>query len=331
MRVFLTGGTGLIGRRLVQKLVGRGDQPVVLTRQADRAKLNPALTGCELVQGDPTSSGPWDKAVDGCDAVVNLVGHNLFADRWSPAVKRKIRDSRVYGTENVVAAMARASAPPPVLVQGSAIGYYGPLGDEELTESSPSGTDFLGVVCREWEDASHPAETLGARLAILRTGIVLAAGEGALKLMTPLFKWGPGAPIGGGAIGTGQHWMSWIHLEDIVGLFLMALDNPGARGPINGTAPHPVRNADFARTLSRNLWRPHAFWRIYIPVGPPDFLLNVVLGDVAQIITTGQKVLPARAQELGYTFQFPDLEGALADLLPRPKTTPKPTPIVLGH
>jgi uncharacterized protein (TIGR01777 family) len=324
MRVFLTGGTGLIGRRLVRRLVERGDRPVILSRQADRARINPALAGSELVQGDPTVPGPWDRALDGCEAVVNLVGHNVFAGRWSPEVKRQIRDSRVYGTENIVAAMARVASPPKVLVQGSAIGYYGPHGDEELTETSPSGADFLAVVCREWEDASHPAEALGARLAILRTGVVLARGEGALGVMTPLFKMGPGAPIGGGAVGTGQQWMSWIHLEDIVGLFLMALDNPEARGPINGTAPSPVRNADFSRALSRVLWRPHAFWRVYLPFGPPDFLLGLVLGDVAQIITKGQKVLPARAQELGYSFQFPVLQGALRDLFPGPQSSPKP-------
>jgi uncharacterized protein (TIGR01777 family) len=135
--------------------------------------------------------------------------------------------------------MARAGAPPRVLVQGSAIGYYGPRGDEELTESGPSGTDFLGIVCREWEDAAGPAGALGARLAIVRTGVVLAPGAGALGVMTPIFKAGPGVPIGGAAYGMGRQWMSWIHREDIVGLFLMALDNPEARGPINGTAPHP--------------------------------------------------------------------------------------------
>ena len=156
MRVFITGGTGLIGRHLVKRLVERGDHPVILSRQADKARRNPAMRGIEVVQGDPTVPGGWDAAVDGCDAVVNLVGHNLFADRWTAEVKRKIRDSRVYGTENVVAAIARAKGRPKVLVQASAIGYYGPHGDEELTESSPSGSDFMAVVCREWEDAARP-------------------------------------------------------------------------------------------------------------------------------------------------------------------------------
>ncbi|HEX8201932.1 MAG TPA: NAD-dependent epimerase/dehydratase family protein, partial [Isosphaeraceae bacterium] len=151
MRVFLTGGTGLIGRRLVRRLVERGDRPVILSRQADRARLDPALAGGELVQGDPTAPGPWDRALDGCDAVVNLVGHNVFAGRWSPEVKRTIRDSRVYGTENIVAAIARAKGRPRVLVQASAIGYYGPTEDQELTEDSPPGTDFMARVCQEWE------------------------------------------------------------------------------------------------------------------------------------------------------------------------------------
>jgi uncharacterized protein (TIGR01777 family) len=256
--------------------------------------------------------GGWDSALDGCDAVINLAGHNLFAERWNAAVKGRIRDSRVYGTENVVAAIAKARSRPRVLVQASAIGYYGPRGDEELTEASPSGSDFMAVVCREWEEASQPAEALGVRVAAIRTGVVLAKGEGALGVMTPLFKWGLGAPIGNEgwwpSFAAGRQWMSWIHLDDIVGLYLLALDNSEARGPINGTSPHPVRNAEFSRVLAKVLWRP------CVPLAPPDFLLELVLGEVAQVVTKGQKVLPTRAQSLGYHFQHPELEAALRAL-----------------
>jgi uncharacterized protein (TIGR01777 family) len=330
MRVFVTGGTGLIGRRLVRRLIERGDRPVVLTRHADRARLNPALRGAEIVQGDPLVGGPWDTAVDGCDAVVNLVGHNIFAERWSPEVKQKIRDSRVYGTEHVVDAMRKAKKRPGVLVQSSAIGYYGFRGDEELTESSPPGDDFMARVCRDWEAAAAKAEGLGARVATIRTGVVLARGEGALGVMTPIF-WLPGgaSPVGSEGRLTpakGRQWMSWIHLDDIVGIYLLGLDHADARGPINGTAPQPERNADFSLALTKAI-RGRGIWPRYLAFGPPDLMLGLALGEVAEIVTKGQKVMPARAKALGYAFRFPDLAGALRDLFARPAPEPRPEPI----
>lgn len=324
MRVLLTGGSGLIGRRLVRRLVDRGDQPVILTRRADPARLNPALKGAEVVQGDPTAPGPWDAAVDGCDAVLNLVGHNLFARRWDAEVKRKIRESRVAATENVVSAIARAADRPKVLVQASAIGYYGPRGDEELAEDAPPGNEFLAVVCREWEEAARPAEDLGLRLATIRTGIVLAEGEGALGVITPIVKWVPlgAAPVGngGGLVrpASGRQWMSWIHLDDIVGLFLLALDHGEARGAINGTAPNPVRNAEFMRSMSKVLWSPLAFWRFFVPFGPPDPLLKALIGEVAEVVARGQRVVPAKARALGYEFRYPELLPALRRIFGRP-------------
>jgi hypothetical protein len=238
----------------------------------------------------------------------------------------------VYSTENVVAAIAKASHKPEVLVQASAIGYYGHHGDEELTESSPPGDDFMAVVCREWENASLPAESVGVRLARVRIGVVLSLTEGALAHMVPIFKYVPGgaAPIGGGSNpfvpGNGRQWLSWIHLEDIVGILLHALDHPDARGAINGTAPHPERNCDFSLALTRALRR-DGWWPRYVPFGPPDIVLNMLLGEVAQVITKGQRVLPARALALGYAFQFPDLPGALSDLLGKPRAAPKPQPL----
>jgi uncharacterized protein (TIGR01777 family) len=282
------------------------------------------MRGLTVVQGDPSTSGRWESELDGCDAVVNLVGHNLFAERWNAEVKRKIRDSRVYSTEHVVAAIAKAKARPRVLVQASAIGYYGPHGDEELTEDSPSGSDLMAVVCREWEEAAQPAEAAGVRVAKVRTGVVLARDEGALGVMTPIFRWLPGgaAPVGsgGGALkpAGGQQWMSWIHIDDIIGIFLFALDHDEARGPINGTAPNPVRNAEFARELARVLRRP------YVPFGPPDAVLELMLGEVAQVVTRGQKVLPARAQALGYAFRYPDLADALRALFAPPPAPSQP-------
>ncbi len=333
MRVFLTGGTGVIGRGLVRRLLERGDEPVVLSRRADEVRRDPAMRPVRVVQGDPSASGSWFDAVDGCDAVMNLAGYNLFEKRWSPKVKRLIRDSRVYSTENVVSAIQKAHSRPKVLVQASAIGFYGPHGDEDLTEESPSGSDFMAVVCREWEEAAAPVEALGVRLASIRTGVVLAKGEGALGAMTPVYKLFFGAaPVGNGgkglAPGTGQQWMSWIHLDDIVGIFLLALDNAQAHGPINGTGPNPARHFDFGKALAKVLWRP------FLPFGPPDAMLELLLGEVAQVVTRGQKVLPVKAQALGYRFKYPELLPALQAAFAKPPAPPKvhaPRPVAAGH
>lgn len=330
MRVFLTGGTGLIGRNLVKRLLERGDQPIVLSRRADEVRRDPAMRPVQVVAGDPAVAGDWQSEIDGCDAVVNLAGQNLFARRWSTAVKREIRDSRVYATENVVSAIERAAARPRVLVQGSAIGFYGPHGDEEITEESPSGSDFMAVVCREWEDAAGPVVKLGVRLARIRTGIVLAKGEGALGAITPIYKWLPlgAAPVGSGdnafGLGAGAQWMSWIHLDDIVGIFLLGIDNAAAEGPINGTAPNPLRHVEFGRILARVLKR------LYVPIGPPDAMLQAVMGEVAQIVTKGQRVLPTRASALGYHFQYPELLPALKQVFAKPMPQPRPAPVKVG-
>jgi uncharacterized protein (TIGR01777 family) len=328
MRVFITGGSGLIGRSLARALVENGHQPVILSRHSDRVRRNPAMWPYQVIQGDPTQPGRWQGEVDGCDAVVNLAGQNLFAERWNPAVKAKIRDSRVYAAEQVVAAIKQARERPKVLVHGSAIGFYGIHGDEELTEESPSGSDFLAVVCRETEDVTAAVAGLGVRRAVVRTGIVLARNEGALRFMTPIFKLGPGAPIGSkGKFGpaSGQQWMSWIHLDDVVGILRMALEHDEAAGPLNGTAPNPVRNAEFARTFSRVLRSRATPWRVSLPFGPPDVMLQLMLGEVAGVITTGQKVLPARVLSLGYPFRYPELEGALREIFSK-KPQPAPAP-----
>jgi len=323
MRVVIAGGSGLIGRHLAKAILEGGHQPVILSRNADAVRRDRAMWPYQVIPGDPTKPGRWQDEVDGCDAVVNLAGHSIFAKRWNAEIKRKIRDSRVYSAENLVAAIKNAQSRPKVFVQGSAIGYYGPQGDDELTESSPSGTDFLAVVCRECEDVSRSIESLGVRRAIVRTGIVLAPKAGALQIMTPIFKLGPGAPIGSGGklVAKGDQWMSWIHLDDIVGIFKLAVDNQGASGPLNGTAPNPVRNSEFARTFSSVLKKPYTPWRFYFPYGPPDGALRLALGEVATIVTTGQRVLPARPLALGYTFKHPHLADALrAIFAPAPAT-----------
>jgi uncharacterized protein (TIGR01777 family) len=304
MRVFITGGTGLVGTQLVARLRERNDQSVVLSR--NRVKAQSRLgQDIEIVEGDPTTAGDWMQAVGSCDAVVNLAGENIFARRWNDDFKAKIRDSRVDGTKNVVAAIARAENKPGVLVNASAVGYYGPHGDEELTEVSPPGNDFLARACIEWEDAARMVEATGVRLVIARFGVVMDAEEGALtKMLTP-FKLGVGGPVG-----NGRQWMAWVHLDDVVGIILHAIDHTDVSGIINATAPEPVTNREFSKALGRAIGRPAIF-----PV--PVFMLRMRFGQYAEVIASGQRVIPKRALEFGYRFQHPTIDGALADLLKR--------------
>jgi uncharacterized protein (TIGR01777 family) len=305
MRVFVTGGTGLIGTRLTKRLLERGDQPVVLTRRYGDARqtLGPKT---ELVEGDPMQPGPWMENVDTCDAVIHLAGENVFGKRWSADFKQMLVDSRIKGTQNVVGAVLRKPKRPDgsakVLVNASAIGYYGPHGDEELTEDSPPGSDFLAQLCVDWEKAARAAEPAGVRLALVRVGVVLDRAGGALAKLLPPFKM-----FAGGPVGSGKQWMSWIHHEDMTGLFLFALDNAQAQGPFNGTASNPVTNRDFSKALGRALHRPSFVWT-------PGFALRLLLGEVADVVTTGQRVVPKNALALGYNFKYPTVDAALAQL-----------------
>ena len=331
LRVFVAGGSGLIGLRLAQSLLEDGHEPIILSRNADLVRRRTEMRPFRVVGGDPGEPGKWQEEVDGCDAVVNLAGHNVFADRWNSEIKRKLRDSRVHSAEQLSIAIKQAHKRPATLIQGSAVGFYGARGDEELDESGSSGSDLLAVICRECEEASAGLDGLGVRRVLVRTGIVLAPGGGALKVMTPIFKLGPGTPIGGSGkfLAAGTQWMSWIHIDDIVGLFRLAVENGGASGPLNGTAPEPVRNADFARTFSSVLRTPYTPWRRFLPVGPPDALLRLMVGEVASVITTGQRVLPKKALELGYRFKYPHLEQALRDVVAyvAPKAAAAPPPV----
>ena len=302
MRVFITGGTGLVGSRLVEKLLAHGDTAAVLTRRPDaaRQKWGDRVT---TVSGDPTQPGPWMDAVADCDAVVNLAGEGVFNRRWTESFKQTLRDSRVHGTTNVVAALARYPGTPRTLVNASAIGYYGPHGDEELTEESLPGSDFLARLCVEWEQAAEAATAHGVRVVTLRVGVVLDPAGGALtKMLTP-FKLFVGGPIG-----SGRQYVSWIHHEDMIGLILFALDHPEVHGSLNGTAPQPITNRDFSTALGKALHRPS-----FLP--GPTFALRMVLGEVADVITKGQRVIPKRAQELGYDFRFAEVNKAIQDVL----------------
>lgn len=306
MRIFLMGGTGLVGSRLMPRLLERNDEVILQTRRPDAARQKWG-EACRIVAGDPMQPGAWMDAVADCDAVVNLVGEGVFNRRWRAGFKQLLRDSRIRSTEHVVQALAKAprtaAGATKVLVNASAIGYYGAHGDEELTEASGPGDDFLAQLCVDWEGAACAAESDGVRVAVVRVGVVLDREGGALKQMMTPFKLFVGGPVG-----SGRQYVSWIHHADLVGLLLLALDDGRAAGPLNGTAPNPVTSKQLARALGRAMGRPS-----FMPA--PKFMLRLVLGQVAGLVTAGQRVLPRQAQELGYSYRFPEIEGALKDLL----------------
>ena len=301
MKVTVTGATGLIGSALVKALKERGDEVTVLSRNPDRASR---ALGVEAVAWDPMTEPAPSAAINGRDGIVHLAGEPV-AQRWTAEAKRAIRASRDVGTANLVAGIAASEPRPAVLVSSSAVGYYGKHGDEIIDESSPAGTDFLAEVCVEWERRARAAEELGLRVVIVRTGVVLDADGGALKTMLPPFKAGVGGPVAGG-----RQYMPWIHVDDIVGIYLAALDGDGWSGPVNGTAPEPVTNADFSKALGRALGRPAV-----LPV--PAFAIRALYGEMAEIVTEGQRAVPARTLEFGYSFAKPELGPALSSALGR--------------
>jgi uncharacterized protein (TIGR01777 family) len=305
MRVAVTGATGLIGQTLVKALADRGDQVVALSRDAERARQALGDRVEAHSWPNPTGAPPPEAALAGADAVVHLLGEPV-AQRWSDEAKERIRRSRVDGTRSLVQGLL-AVAPdrrPAVLVSQSASGFYGPRGDEELTEDAPAGDDFLAGVVVGWEgEATRAAAEL--RVALTRTGVVLSPEGGALAKMLPFFRLGVGGPVAGG-----RQYVPWIHLDDVVGALMFCLDNAGAAGPVNLAAPNPVTNAELSRTLGRVLNRPAV-----LPV--PAFALKLLYGEMAQIVVTGQRVVPARLNQLGYEFRHPDLEAALRDVLGR--------------
>lgn len=295
MRVLVTGGTGFIGQALLPALQAAGHAVTVLSRQPDRARVPAGIA----VIGDLEGTG---RAAP--EAVINLAGENLGASRWTPARQQAFINSRVGTTDALIDAFERWAQPPQVLVSGSAIGYYGARGDETLTENSPPGSGFAATLCREWETSAARAEALGVRLACLRIGIVLGLPGGALGQMLPPFRFGLGGPLG-----DGRQWMSWIHRIDLVQLLLRLIEDPQLRGPFNGTAPEPVRNADFARALGAALKRP-----AILPM--PGFALRLIVGEMAdELLLRGQRVLPQRALAAGFAFRFPELPAALDELL----------------
>lgn len=300
MRVAVTGATGMIGRSVVRELKARGDEVTALSRDAERAGA--ALGTPAAAWTEPKGERPPLDALRGRDAVVHLLGETV-AQRWSNDTQREIRDSRVLATRNLVDALGELPEDerPRVLVSQSASGWYGHRGDERLDESAPSGDDFLAGVVRDWEAEARGAEEHGVRVVLTRTGVVLSESGGALDKMLPFFKAGIGGPVAGG-----RQYVPWVHLDDVAGVAVFALDTEAASGPLNVTAPEPVTNRELSKTLGRVLRRP-----AFAPV--PALAVRALYGEMAEIVTTGQRAVPARLTELGYRFRQPELETALRD------------------
>ena len=300
MKVLVTGASGAIGSALCDALLDRGDEVVGLTR--DPSKTQGRAPGIEWRRWEPTLERPSAEHFEGVDGVVNLVGEKIN-QRWTEEAKRRIVETRRTATQNLVQAIAGLEARPRVLVSQSAVGYYGDRGDAKLDESSPPGDSFDADVCREWEQAAREAEAAGLRLAIARTGQVLYAGGGLLGELETPFKLGVGGPLAGG-----RQYLSWIHLDDEVGLLLWALDDDRLDGVVNATAPEPVTNKEFSKALGRALHRP-----ALLPI--PGFVLDLKVGsEFAAAIKGGQRALPKRTLELGFEFRHPNLDEALGSI-----------------
>ena len=300
MKLVVTGATGFIGTALCARLLEQGHTLTLFTRGSPR---DAGTATKRWLHWTPGALREWGSALDGVDGVINLTGEPI-AKKWTHATRRRIETSRIEGTNSLVQGIAKATSRPKFLISASAVGYYGPRGDEIVTEETPPGDDFLSLVCRNWEEEATKAEPLGLRVVRLRTGIVLGSGGGALAKMVVPFKF-----FAGGPLGSGQQWMSWIQLEDHVRLMLEVIENTRASGAINATAPNPVRNKEFCQTLGKVLGRP-----CWAPV--PGLALRLVLGEMAEMLLTGQRVIPAAAQKLGFQFRYPNLKEALQASMP---------------
>ena len=299
MKVFMTGGTGFVGTYLSQELAQKGHDITILTRQKEPAAA--AGSRSRFVTGDPKQEGPWMAEVARHDWIINLAGSSIFS-KWTKESKQMLRDSRVLTTRNLVAALA-AGDRRQLFCSTSAPGYYGPRGDEELTEASPPGQDFLARLAQDWEAEALKARDLGIRTVITRFGIVLGKEGGMLEQLVPVFK-----RFVGGPVGSGEQWLSWIHQQDLVQAYLFVLEHPDLAGPVNFTSPNPVRNRDFAQALGRALGRPS-----FMPA--PAFMMRLMLGEFAEVVLTGQKILPERLLAAGFQLLYPTIDQALKHLL----------------
>lgn len=309
MRIIITGGTGLIGRALAADLAAGGHEVIILSRDPQEARIR--IDGVRVERWDGRTAAGWGHLADGADAIVNLAGENfagetllaIFFKRWSAKYKRAVLQSRIQVGQAVLQAIEPAKKKPGVLIQASAVGYYGVANTDELTEDSPRGNDYLARVCFEWELSTLHAEVMGVRRVVVRSGVALTTAGGILPIMLLPFKF-----FVGGRLGSGRQWFSWIHIADHVKAIRFLIDTPSARGAFNLTAPHPMTNAEFGKVIGRVMRRPSFF-------PTPGFALKIALGEKSMIVLEGQRPLPKRLQEMGFAFHFPDAESALRDLL----------------
>jgi uncharacterized protein (TIGR01777 family) len=297
VNITITGASGFVGRRLLKTLAQAGHSLHVLSRHSG-TNLPP---GVRISVWDPTKAPPPEEALRDADAIVNLAGEPV-AQRWNDEVKRRIRESRVTGTRHLVEGIAKLPRKPAALISASATGFYGSRGDVLLDETCAPGAGFLAEVCMEWEREAFAAQALGVRVAAIRTGIALDPRGGALQRMLPPFRFGLG-----GRLGNGKQWLPWIHLDDLVGIYVFALES-AVSGPVNASSPNPVTNADFTRALAQALHRPAIF-----PV--PKVVLKMLLGEMADVLFDSQRVLPKDTEAAGFRFRYPQLDAALRQLL----------------
>jgi len=305
VKILISGSTGLVGSAVVNTLSHQGHEITRLLRPGTELHKHKSTSSRDLAQvlWNP-QSGLLNSRAEEVDAIIHLAGASIAGHRWTAAWKRELRDSRITATHNLVASLRQLHHPPQIFIAASAIGFYGTRGDEELTESSPPGTVFLAELARDWEIESAGAAELGARVVILRFGVVLAKQGGALPRMALPFRLGVG-----GKIGSGRQWISWVTLDEVTRIIMFALETNLLSGPANAVSPNPVQNAQFARTLGRVLRRPAIF-----PM--PSFALRLALGEMADsLLLASQRVYPTKLQRLGYRFLYPDLEPALAAVL----------------
>lgn len=301
-RIIVTGATGLIGQKLVKDLIDRGDEVIVFSRNAEKAKsIFPRALEC--VEWNYRKPDLWKSKLENSDVVIHLAGINLFSKRWNDDFKKAVLESREVSTNNLVEVIKSCANKPEVFISASGVGYYGDCGETVLNENSLKGNDFLADVCEVWESESVNVEASGVRSVQVRTGLVLSPEDGALKQMLPAFKFFIGGPLG-----NGKQWSSWLHIDDIVGIYIYAIENKNLSRAVNAASPNPVRMKEFANTLGKVLNRPSLF-----PV--PKFVLKIVVGEAAEVVTASQRVDVKKLLRSGYVFKFENLEDALRKLL----------------
>lgn len=301
MKVFITGGTGFVGRSLTMELADKGHQVTILDRTIKAEKEFPSTVS--FIEADSTVRGPWQDRAAQHEIFINLAGASIFS-RWNEKTKLAIRESRILTTSNLVEAISRNKSERVRLFSTSGVGYYGFHEDEELTEESPSGNDFLASLARDWESAANQAEAFHAKVVVCRFGSVLGRRGGALQQMLPLYKAYLGCPLG-----SGRQWFSWVHEQDLVNIFLFLIDQKAIEGPINCTAPQPVRNSEMTKAIGEVLGVPT------LPLHVPGFMMKLILGEFGSVLLKGQKVIPGRLKKLGFQFKFPTIHAALKNLL----------------